>query len=60
MSAGTSTPAAVSARALARRRRHESWRRGWATFRQHRVGMVGLGILVVFTAIALLAPLIGQ
>jgi peptide/nickel transport system permease protein len=57
MSATTTAPR-VSARTLARRRRRESWRRGWRTFRGHRSGFIGLGILAVFTLVALLAPVI--
>src|SRR4051794_13086730 len=48
----------LSARQLARRRRVASWRRGWRQFRTHRSGMLGLGILAVFIAVALLAPLL--
>jgi peptide/nickel transport system permease protein len=58
MSAGTTASTPLSARSLARRRRAEAWRRGWRTFRGHRAGTIGLGILVVFTVVALLAPLI--
>jgi peptide/nickel transport system permease protein len=56
----TTEPAAprLSARQLARRRRVASWKRGWAQFRTHRTGMVGLVILGVFIAIALAAPLL--
>ena len=43
---------------LARRRRREAWRRGWRTFRGHRSGLIGLGILAAFALVALLAPLI--
>ena len=52
------TPAAVSARAMARQRRREAWGRGWRTFRQHRSGMLGLSILVGFIVVALLAPVL--
>ena len=48
----------VSARQLARRRRIASWKRGWAQFRTHRSGMIGLGILVVFIVVALAAPVL--
>jgi peptide/nickel transport system permease protein len=47
----------LSARQLARRRRIETWRRGWRQFRAHRSGMIGLGILVFFVVMALGAPL---
>ncbi|TIC86606.1 ABC transporter permease [Nocardioides sp. GY 10127] len=55
MSAPTLTPGA-----LARRRRAESWRRGWSEFRTHRSGLVGLGVLVVFVLVALLAPVLAD
>jgi peptide/nickel transport system permease protein len=50
----------LSARQLARRRRIASWRRGWAEFRTHRSGMIGLGILFLFVAVALAAPLLAD
>jgi peptide/nickel transport system permease protein len=50
----------VTTRQLARRRRVESWKRGWARFRTHRSGMVGLVILLVFIAVALAAPLLAS
>ena len=59
MSAESAAPAPrVSAAQLARRRRTAAWRRGWAQFRSHRSGMVGLGILFFFVAAALAAPLL--
>jgi peptide/nickel transport system permease protein len=48
----------VSARALARRRRREAWRRGWRTYRGHRAGLIGLVVLTAFILLAVLAPLI--
>ena len=48
----------VSTRQLTRQRRIASYKRGWAQFRTHRSGMAGLGILLVFIAIALAAPLL--
>ncbi len=51
-----STP--VSARQIARRRRADAWRRNWRLFRGHRSGLAGLGVLVVFLLLALLAPLL--
>jgi peptide/nickel transport system permease protein len=50
----------LSTRQLARRRRAQSWKRGWAEFRTHRAGMIGLGILVVFVLVALAAPLLAD
>ena len=50
----------VSARQLTWRRRATSWRRGWAQFRAHQSGMIGLGILAVFIVVALAAPLISS
>ena len=53
----TSTPR-VSPRQLARRRRRDAWSRGWAVFREHRSGVVGLVVLGGFIVLALAAPLI--
>ena len=50
----------LSARQLTRRRRVESWRRGWGQFRAHRSGMLGLGILAFFIVVALAAPLLAD
>jgi peptide/nickel transport system permease protein len=50
----------VTARQLARRRRRESWRRGWAQFRTHRSGVVGLLVLGFFVFIAVAAPLLAD
>ncbi len=55
--AGTSQ---LSTRQLARRRRTASWRRGWAEFRAHRSGMLGLAILLFFVVVALAAPLLAS
>jgi peptide/nickel transport system permease protein len=60
MSTTAESPRQLSTRQLARRRRAASWRRGWAEFRQHRGGMLGLGILVVFVLVALCAPLLAD
>jgi peptide/nickel transport system permease protein len=54
------TAPSLSARQLTRRRRVESWRRGWRQFRAHRTGMIGLGILAVFVLVALAAPLLAD
>ena len=51
---------APTARAVARRRRRESWRRGWREFRRHRSGLVGLVVLTVFVLMALLAPVLAD
>jgi peptide/nickel transport system permease protein len=60
----TTTPAppeaVLSARQLARRRRADTVRRGWAEFRRHRAGLVGLGVLVFFVVLALAAPLLAD
>ncbi|MGL5810020.1 MAG: ABC transporter permease [Nocardioides sp.] len=45
---------------LARQRRLASARRGWAGFRSRRAGLVGLGILVFFASIAVLAPVLAD
>lgn len=54
------SPAPATARALARRRHWESWRRGWASYTRHRSGMVGLVVLAVFVVVALAAPLLAD
>ncbi len=58
MTATTPPAGAVSASALARRRRAESLRRNWRLFRSHRSGLFGLGLLLFFVALAVFAPLI--
>ncbi len=50
-----STP---SPKAIARKRRRDSRRRMWRQFRNNRLGMAGLIILVLFVAIAVLAPVL--
>ena len=47
-----------TARQLARARRRASLRRGWTSFRQHRSGLVGLGMLAFFVFVASAAPLL--
>jgi peptide/nickel transport system permease protein len=54
--AASETARRLSGRQLTRRRRIESWKRGWAQFRSHRSGMIGLGILVFFVVVALATP----
>ena len=52
--------APLSARQLTRRRRLAAWNRVWTQYRQHRSGMLGLGILVFFVLVALAAPLLAS
>ncbi|HCB07474.1 MAG TPA: ABC transporter permease [Nocardioides sp.] len=62
----TTTPTSVAPaaqltpRQVARRRRAQSARRTWASFRSHKSGLFGLGLLLFFVAIALLAPLLAS
>lgn len=60
MSAPTGPAAGTSAAQLARRRRHDAWRRGWREFRRHRSGVAGLVVLTGFVLLALLAPVIAD
>ena len=53
----TPTTAPVSARSIVWARRRRAWNDMAGRFRRSRQGMLGLGIIVVFTAIALFAPL---
>ena len=55
-----STPERISARDLERQRRRTAWRDGWARFRTHRSGMVGLVVLATFVVLALAAPIIAD
>jgi peptide/nickel transport system permease protein len=55
-----STVAATSARTIAWRRRRRSLAAAWRQYRSHRAGMIGLGILVAFTLLALAAPLLAD
>jgi peptide/nickel transport system permease protein len=50
----------LSARQLTRRRRLAAWKRVWTQFRQRRSGMLGLGILVFFVVVALVAPVLAD
>jgi peptide/nickel transport system permease protein len=56
----TRTAPVLTARQVIWRRRRDSARRTWREFRSHRSGVVGLGILVVFTTLALAAPLLAD
>jgi peptide/nickel transport system permease protein len=49
-----------SPRAIAWTRRRMSAKRVWATYRKNRLGMIGLGALVFFIAVAVFAPLIAS
>jgi peptide/nickel transport system permease protein len=54
----TATTEARSARRIAWTRRRAALGRGWALYRRSAMGMAGLVILVIFTAVALAAPLL--
>lgn len=60
MSTSTTPASALTARQLTRQRRKEAFSRGWAEFRRHRAGMVGLVVLVIFVTVALAAPLLAS
>jgi peptide/nickel transport system permease protein len=45
---------------IARRRRADSARRTWKTFRRHRTGVLGLGVLTFFILVAVFAPLLAD
>jgi len=55
------TPTAtLTSRQITRRRRAEAARRTWREFRTHRSGLLGLGVLVFFILVALLAPVLAS
>jgi peptide/nickel transport system permease protein len=54
------TPATLSARQIARRRRLDAAARTWREFRRHRSGLVGLVILTLFALVAVFAPLLAD
>ncbi len=60
MSAREEEAVSLTPRQVTWRRRRASARRTWAEFRSHRSGMIGLGILVVFTLVALTAPVLAD
>jgi peptide/nickel transport system permease protein len=60
VSAADAGPVRISPRRLARQRRRAAWRDGWALFRTHRSGMVGLVVLGVFVLLAVAAPVIAD
>jgi peptide/nickel transport system permease protein len=51
-------PVVTNPKAIVRRRRREARRRTWRLFRKNKLGMAGLGVLIVFIAAAVFAPLI--
>ncbi len=51
---------ATSTRSVAWQRRRRSLAQGWAQYRRHTPGMIGLGILLAIVAMALLAPVIAN
>ena len=55
----SATAAAVSAspRRLVWRRRRDAIARNWLLYRRNRQGMVGLGVMIFFVALALMSPL---
>jgi len=53
-------PPAVNPKAIARKRRKDSFSRIWKQYRQSWMGMIGLGILVFFVIIAVFAPLLAD
>ena len=55
-----STTAAASPRSIAWSRRRRALAQTWAEYRRHLPGMIGLGILVLVVAMALLAPMISN
>lgn len=57
MSTSAESAARLTARQVAWRRRRDSARRSWAEFRSHSAGVLGLGILLGFTVLALGAPI---
>jgi len=52
-----SLPPQLSPRAIARARRRQAAGRAWREYRRSWEGMIGLGILVVFVAVAVFVPL---
>jgi len=55
-----STTAAASPRSITWSRRRRAFAQAWAEYRRHLPGMIGLGILVLVVAMALLAPVISN
>lgn len=51
---------ALTPRQVTRQRRVMGLRRTWASFRQHRSGLLGLGLLTFFILVAILAPVLAD
>ena len=51
---------ALTPRQVARQRRIMGLRRTWTSFRQHRSGLLGLGLLTFFILVAILAPVLAD
>jgi peptide/nickel transport system permease protein len=51
---------ALTPRQVARQRRVMGLRRTWTSFRQHRSGLLGLGLLTFFILVAILAPVLAD
>ena len=60
MSGETPGRRALTPRQVTRRRRRASAARSWAQFREHRSGMLGLVILLLFMLAAVFAPLLAD
>jgi peptide/nickel transport system permease protein len=60
MSSAGPASSGLSARQITRRRRTDTFRRNWAAFRSSPSGVVGLGVLVAFVLLAVLAPLVAD
>ena len=60
MESTPSTSVPRSAKAVTRERRRLARRRFWGIFRKSKMGMAGLGILVFFVLMALLAPVLSS
>ncbi len=53
-------PRPLSARQVTWKRRRDSAGRTWKQFRQHKPGLIGLVVLVIFALVAICAPLIAD
>jgi peptide/nickel transport system permease protein len=50
----------VKPKAIARARRKAALKRAWQAFRKNKMGMIGLGVLVLFALVAVFAPLLAD